>query len=121
MRGAGFFSVLIAAVALGLGSSELLAETKPLAVVPSMLARPEVVQLKSAAWDWVRSTATSTPFLIGTAVGILVAEAAHFVLRWLGRTVGFVAFAVNFFVRHRLITASAIAAICYVTAYHVTA
>ena len=121
MRGTGVLLAVIVAATLGLGCGELLAAAKAPVVATSMTSRPDLAQLQSAAWEWLTATLTSTPFIVGLFVGIFLAEAGRFTLRWLLRLVGIAAHSVSFVVRYRLLAVGLSACIYYVTAYHVMA
>ena len=121
MRGASVVSAVVVAVALCLGASDLLAKAQPPIVIHSMTARPDLIQWQIAAWDWLRASMTSTSFLVGAGLGVVLAEVGRFVLRWALRAVGVATAAVNIVVRYRLLAVGIAAAIYYVAAYHVMA
>lgn len=118
MRSSAALMVVVAALALCLGAPELFAQSKPV-FVPSMNARPDMGQLQAAAWDWITSTVSSTPFLVGLGVGVVLAEATRFLLRWLLRAVGFTTSAFNLVVRYRLVAVAILGAVYYVAVHHV--
>lgn len=121
MRGAGIVAAIVVAAAFGLDAGDLLAQARTPVVVTSMTARPDVAQLQSAAWEWITATITSTPFIVGIVLGVALAEAARFVLRWVMRGVGIAAISVRFVIHHRLLAAGLALCIYYVAAYHVMA
>lgn len=105
MRRAGALAIVVAAVVLGLGASELLAQSRGAANVPAMAARPDAAQLQAVAWEWARTTVASTPFLVGLGAGIVLAEAGRFLLRWLLRTAAFLNGTLHLVLRYRLAVA----------------
>ena len=121
MRGAGVLSAVVVVAAVALGAGELLAKVQTPVVVQSMTVRPDLVQLQSATWEWLRTTATSTPFIAGTVLGVIFGEVGRFLLRWLARAIGLASSLVGLVMRYRLIVVGALAAIYYVVTYHVLA
>lgn len=121
MRGAVTLAAVVLVVTLGLDSGELLAQAHRTAIVTSMSASPDPAQLKSAAITWLEVTVSSTPFIIGTVTGILIAEATRFSLKWLLRAFGAASSAVGFVVRYRLIATALACGIYYIVTNHVMA
>ncbi len=118
MRGAGVFAAVIVAVVMCAGAGDLLAQVKGPVTVHSMAVRPDVVQLQSAAWEWFRASVTSSTFIAGTVIGVVLAELGRFLLHWFVRAMGFAAGVVSLVVQYRLIVAGVVAAACYVVLYH---
>ena len=117
MRGAGIVSAVLVAVALGLDAGDLLAKSQTPVVIHSMTVRPDLIHWQVAAWDWLRASVTSTPFLVGTALGVVFAEVGRFVLRWAMRALGFLTGTIQLVIRYRLILASVAATITYTTVH----
>ena len=104
---------MVVAAVLGLGAGELLAKAQTPVVIHSMTVRPDFLQMQSVAWEWLRASVTSTPFLVGTALGVVFAEIGRFALRWLVRTLAFLNGTFQLVLRFRLILASVVATITY--------
>ena len=119
MRRARIVTALVVAAALGLGAGELLAKAQTPFVVHSMTARPDLVQLQAATWEWLRASVTTSTFIAGTVVGVIFAQIGRFLVRWLARAAGLATGMVRLIVHYRLIVVAAISAIYYAVAYHV--
>ena len=121
MRTAGVLAAVIAVVALGLvpEAGEVLAKAQAPAVATGMNPRPDLAQLQSATWEWLRTSATSGLFISGLGAGVILGEAARFLVRWTVRALGLAAGLVNLVVRYRLLLASVIAAGYYIVAFRV--
>ena len=108
------------ACVLGL-AGEALARAGSPHVVSSMSPGADTAQLQSAALEWIRATTSSSQFIVGLVLGVVLAEAGRFLWHWIMRGLHGGLAATRFVVQHRLIAVVAAIAGYYVIARFVLA
>ena len=119
MRGTSIIIIaVIVTVALGLGCGEVLAKAHHVPTMsPGANPRGDLAQFQAQAIEWLQLTVISTPFIVGTVAGVIVAEVGRFLLRWGMRFFGVAALSVGFVIRHRLLTAGLGAGLYYLVVF----
>lgn len=72
--------------------------------------------LNAAAIEWIRTTVTSTPFMVGTAIGVIISEGGRFAWRMLMNVWSIIAAILDIILRHRLVAVVLAGAIYWLAA-----
>ena len=119
MRRLSLLPVFFIAAATCLCGGELLAQGKHPIVATSIAVRPDAMQFQAFVMEWIRATATSTQFMVGTVIGVAFAEGGRFALRGLMRGLAFLHGSFRFVMNYRLMVAAVVAAISYAVTHWV--